>query len=324
MKTNKGLVCAFLLDGKGGATPMEWDEIKSWTPEQGCLWVHLDYTSKHSQQWLRKESGIDPSIVSALCALESRPRAIQEPNGLALFLRGVNLNPGSDPEDMVSVRIWTDQYRIISTRKRLVLSTQDIKKKLEENRGPKNQSDFLATLITLLVNRMSDVINRLDEAVDELEESILTAETHELRPLIADIRRQTISLRRYLAPQRDALTRLLIEKTPWINKNDLVHIRESSDRIMRYIEDLDSARDRAAVTQEELSSKLSDQLNQRMYILAVVAVIFLPLTFITGLLGINVGGIPGTGQPYAFTLITISLFVTGTLIAVFFKLKKWF
>lgn len=324
MKTNKGLVCAYLLDGKGGATAVGWDEIHSWEPEQGVLWVHLDYTSRYAQQWLRKKSGINPITISAMTAMESRPRTIQDSNGFALFLRAVNLNPGSDPEDMVSVRIWVNQHRIISTRKRPVLSVQDLRAKLEDNKGPKNPSEFVTQLLNVLVDRMSDVINRLDETVDDLEESILTAETRELRPLIADIRRQTISLRRYLAPQRDALTRLLMEKNKWIDDADLIHIRESSDRIMRYIEDLDSARDRAAVTHEELVSKLSDQLNQRMYVLSIVAVIFLPLTFVTGLLGINVGGIPGSKEPYAFTLITIGLLFIGILIAIFFRVKKWF
>ena len=67
-------------------------------------------------------------------------------------------------------------------------------------------------------------------------------------------------------------------------------MREVSDQLARYLEDLDEARDRAAVTQEELVNRLSEQMNNKMYILSIVAAIFLPLGFLTGLLGINVGG----------------------------------
>ena len=83
-------------------------------------------------------------------------------------------------------------------------------------------------------------------------------------------------------------------------------------------------RERVAVTQEELLSRLSDQMNTRMYVLSVVAAIFLPLGFLTGLLGVNVGGIPGVENPWAFYLFV--LFLVGIVVAqmLWFKRKKWF
>jgi zinc transporter len=69
---------------------------------------------------------------------------------------------------------------------------------------------------------------------------------------------------------------------------------------MRYIEELDTIRDKVSLIQEELSNKLSEQMNKKMYVLSIISVIFLPLTFLTGLLGINVGGIPGAQNENAF------------------------
>ena len=71
----------------------------------------------------------------------------------------------------------------------------------------------------------------------------------------------------------------------------------------RFIEDLDSARDRAAVTQEELQTRLSDQMNKTMYLLTVVATLLLPASLLTGLLGINVGGVPGVESNWAFAVV---------------------
>jgi zinc transporter len=90
---------------------------------------------------------------------------------------------------------------------------------------------------------------------------------------------------------------------------DRARLREITDRLTRYIEELDAARERAAVTQEELAGRMSDQMNRIMYILSIVTGIFLPLGLLTGLLGINVGGMPGVESEMAFTIVCIVLVV---------------
>jgi len=130
-------------------------------------------------------------------------------------------------------------------------------------------------------------------------------------------------MRRYLAPQRDALSRLLGEPIAWLEDIHRLRLRESADRIIRYIEDLDSARERAVVAQEELMGRLSEQMDNRMYVLSLVAAVFLPLGFLTGLLGINVGGIPGADYKNAFIVVSLILIAVVALQIWFFRAKKW-
>jgi len=156
-----------------------------------------------------------------------------------------------------------------------------------------------------------------------MEEEVITSESHALRTNLSEIRRKAIMLRRYLAPQREAMTKLQAENVPWLSDNDRMHLRETTDRLMRYTEDLDSVRDRAAVTQEELLNRLSEQMNMRMYVLSLVAAIFLPLGFLTGLLGINVGGIPGSENQFAFWIFILMLSIIVAFLIVIFKKKKW-
>jgi zinc transporter len=130
-------------------------------------------------------------------------------------------------------------------------------------------------------------------------------------------------LRRYLAPQRDATARLQSEEQPWIDTREKARLREVTDRVVRYIEDLDSVRDRAAVIQDELASRLSEQMNRTMYHLTVVASIMLPLGFLTGLLGINVGGIPGSETPWAFAAVCAILAAVVAVQVVLFRRLRW-
>jgi zinc transporter len=285
--------------------------------------MHLNYTFPDVQKWLYEKSGVDEVISAALTEEDSRPRCTPFQNGLLLGLRGVNLNPGADPEDMVGIRIWFEKDRIVSTRKRKVLSVSDVEAALEQAKGPESTGDFLVQITGRLMERMRQVIDDIEDAVADLEDQILTAESHHLRTQLSALRRQAISLRRYLSPQREALSRLLIEKLPWLDEIDRIRLREVSDRLVRYIEDLDEARDRAAVTQEELVNRLSEQMNTKMYILSVAAAIFLPLGFLTGLLGINVGGIPGADSKLGFTLFVLLLMGVVVFQIWLFKKKNW-
>ena len=168
------------------------------------------------------------------------------------------------------------------------------------------------------------MISELDDRIDELEEAVLSGAGRELQHNLLDLRQEMLKLRRYISPQREALSRLHTSKNAWLSDNDRLLIREANDKVMRYLEDLDSARDRAGVTQEALGNRLAEQMNSRMYVLSLVAGLFLPLGFLTGLLGINVGGIPLAEDPDGFFEIVIILIIVVAIQVAIFMRKKWF
>ena len=317
-----GLILASILDGRRGGRDARWADIDGWRPGTGTLWVHLDRTGVRSEAWLRRSSGLEAWICDALLAEETRPRVTEHKDGLLVILRGVNLNPAADPEDMVSVRAWVERDRVVTVRKRHLMAVEDIRQSLEGGSGPKTSLDLLVMLSDRLAERMGPIISALDEAVDQCEDDVITAESHALRSQLASLRRQAIALRRHIAPQRDALSRLQTVTVSWIDDPHRVRLREAYDRITRYVEDLDAARERATVTQEELAGRLAEQMNRTMYTLSIVATIFLPLSLFTGLLGINVGGIPGTDYPWAFAVVTVGLVVAGLIEVYYFRRRR--
>lgn len=319
-----GLINAFILDGKGGGRAIDWQGIRAWQADQGMLWVHLNFTVEGSQHWLLHESGLDPLVAQALIADETRPRSAPVSDGLMISLRGVNSNPGADPEDMVSIRLFCTAECVVSTRRRRLLTIRDLVQALEEGRGPRTTGELTAMLTNRLVDRMGGVINELDDRIDEAEEAILEGELRESRSQVIELRREIIKLRRYLSPQREALGRLQNEAVEWLGVQDRMLIREASDKITRYVEELDSSRDRAGVANEELTSRLGEQLNSRMYVLSLVAGLFLPLGFLTGLLGINVGGIPLAENPWGFLEVVLFLLFVAFLQIMLFWRKRWF
>lgn len=319
----EGLIHAILLDGSGGCRRLPWAEIEGWQPEQGCLWLHFNFEESATRSWLERSSGLNEIAVSALVSEETRPRTLNRGDNLLLALRGVNLSPGCEPEDMVSLRIWSDGTRIISTRRRKLVSTQDVIEELEAGSGPRNTAELLVAWIDRVVLRMNDTIEQLEDEVLALEELILGGETSGMRVQIAQLRKKTISLRRYLAPQREAMNRLANENLSWLDEINRLRLREINDRQMRYIEDVDEIRDRAALAQEELFTRVSEQMNERSYIFTVVATIFLPLGFFTGLMGINVGGMPGVENSVAFWVVVGLCLGLTVALGLLFRFKRW-
>lgn len=312
-----------VLDGSGGANFIESSAAVNWTKDQGVLWVHLDVTNDTSRQWLSDASGLDSATVSTLLADETRPRSHATADGLLVVLRGVNTNPGEDPEDMVSVRLWIEDDRIISTRRRRLLSVVDIRESLQAGVGPKTPGALLAAVAGRLADRIGDFVNSIEDGVGAAEEQLGTDGQATFRHVVSTLRRQIASVRRFLAPQRDALDRLYRQPGDWLSDFEIQKLREEADRITRYLEDLDLAREQTMVLREEFHAQLAEEQNSRMYVLSVVAAIFLPLTFVTGLLGMNVGGLPGLESPRGFIGSVAIMIAAAAVLLSFFRWKKW-
>ncbi|NNF17130.1 MAG: zinc transporter ZntB [Gammaproteobacteria bacterium] len=292
--------------------------------EPGCtLWQHLDLGMDSARPWLESSAGLDSIIVESLSAEETRPRSLTAKDGLVVVLRGVNMNPGDNPEDMVSIRLWIQQHRVISAHRRPMLPVTDIVGSFNNAEGPRSSGEFLTTLVQNIADRIGDFVNRIEEEMGEAEDQLEHIDPLELRTKLGTLRRQIASVRRFLAPQRDALDRLNHVETEILSSRDRQRLREESDRVSRYLEDLDLARERAVVLQEAFLSQMAQEQNTRMYVLSIVAAIFLPLTFVTGLLGMNVGGLPGLENAHGFLIATVVMLGATALVIAVFKWKKW-
>jgi zinc transporter len=290
---SKGLVYAHRITGDHPKTTLTWDDVNTWKPDQGVLWVHLDADNETALDWLKNQSGLSPLIQEALLEVGTRPRNAVSESGVLVIFRGVNCNPGADPEDMVAIRMFITDQRIITMRRNRVRAVQDVHETLADGSGPTTVGEFFVAVVDRITERIGDVVVDIEDRVAEVEDTIVSAETAELRPRLAELRRESISLRRYIAPQRDMLARLTHERIAWLTEADKTLLRETAERTARYVEDIDAARERALISQEELNNRLAERMNRAMYTLSIVAAIFLPLGLLTGSAGDQRGRHPG-------------------------------
>jgi len=325
MNDQNGIIHACTIDGDGKGKILEYDAVSTLIQDEKLAWVHLNGSNSSARSWLKKEiTYLDHIILDALLAEETRPRILSFDEGVMMILRGMNLNDNANPEDMISIRVWIDQSRIITIEKRPLKVTKDLQTRLMDGRGPKNSGDFITALISRLFERMEPVFSDLDDRTDDLEEQIIDDPAPKIRQDIANLRKQAIMFRRYIAPQKEVVSQLHNCEFSWLDQSNKRRLQENLDRIIRYIEDLDAIRERAQIIKDELASILADRMNKNMYVLSIVAGIFLPLGFVTGLLGINVGGMPGVDSPLAFWLVCAVCALCGGFVLGLFKHFKWF
>ena len=289
------------------------------------VWIHLDANDPSSRDIARiAAKDIDEASLEALFDREARPRTLQVGDNALIALRGVNLNENAEAEDMVGIRMWVTPKRLVSVRYRRLKTVMDIGARTRAGKGPRSTGDLVTAICERLLERMEPKLGELDDHTDAIEERVLDDPGPELRQEIVEIRKSAILFRRYIAPQKEAIAALRSTDFPWLAPKHRRELQESLDRVTRYVEDLDAVRERAQIVKDELANMLSDKLNRNLYVLSVVTAIFLPLGALTGLFGINIGGMPGVESPYAFPIFS------GTLLAIvfgqiaFFKFKGWF
>lgn len=311
-------ICAYDIAPDGKVTPL----ADLGLPQgPGYRWLHLDLDDPALPGWC--EANLPQIATRSLLARETRPRADLHDEGLVLSLRGVNLNSGADVADMVALRLWVTPSLLVTVRRRRIFAVDDLRRAIEAGDAPPSPSEFLIRLTDGLIDRIEEVSVALSAATDDYEEDIYDGGTSTM-PDLAAMRRKTIKLRRHVGPLTEALTQLPQMKTPIFPKTATSRLREIANRAVRSVEELAEVRERLTAMSDFIELAHASRQNRNGYTLSVIASIFLPLSLLTGLFGVNVAGMPGIASPMAFWILTAATVLIGVVLFLVLRLSRWF
>ncbi|KAA9001987.1 zinc transporter ZntB [Affinibrenneria salicis] len=312
-------VYAYQLDGNGGVRPIgENDVLNSMQP----CWLHLDYTHPASARWLSETTLLPDSVRDALAGDSVRPRVTRLGDGTMITLRSINFNEDERPDQLVAIRVFMTDKLLVSTRRRKIYAIDEVLNDLQEGNGPTDSGSWLVAITDALTDHTGEFIEDLHDRIIELEDALLEQQIPP-RGQLALIRKQLIVLRRYMTPQRDVFSRLASERLPWMGDDDRRRMQEISDRLGRGLDDLDASISRTTVLADEITTLMADAMNRRTYTMSLMAMLFLPTTFLTGLFGSNLGGIPGSNSPWGFATFCLLLALLVAGVAWWLKRSKW-
>lgn len=321
--TERACRIAVTLDGAGGWQSFAPSDGLLKTPEAaGPFWLHVAASHPSAKDFLRG-IGMPAHAAAALLAQEVRPRYEQSGDASLIILRGITNIPGPTPDDMASVRLYVTPQGIVSSGRRPSRVMGDIKTRLRDGEGPRSVAEMVTMLLAVINDALEPVLQEVEDTVETYEEQLLGDIDGIPRAELAELRKEISQYRRHLSPQRDVLNRLAHSDAGWLPHDARWQVQEASDRTTRFIEDLDSLRERSEIVADDVLNAQSMRLNKNLYLLSLMTVVFMPLTFLTGLLGMNVEGIPGAGHPDAFgviVLVSLGLMLAQVLL---FRLYRW-
>jgi len=299
-------------------TPVKIEQISEF---QSQCWYHCQRSDEHLATWF-ESVGIDKELIQALIAEDTRPRfqKVGE-DSFFMILRGVNLNKGAEPDDMLTLGILFHRGSLITIRRRQFKAILGLRDALEQGQGATSTAELFISIIEHINARISDVLHQTEDFIELVEDQIDTLEKEQQHELTM-MHRRLLKLSRFLKPQSAALSALEQSHMPLL-ANFHQRLLNQKDTALAISETITSYLDHIWILREHMQQALSEVMSRNSYWLSMVAGVFLPLGFLTGLFGINIAGMPGTDDPTAFIIFCTALALLGFVEYLLFRRLKF-
>ncbi len=290
-------------------------------------WVNV--TGIHQAEVLGQFGGcfnVHPLILEDILNSDHRPKI--EPYGEELFIILKMLSYDSQKNE-----VGSEQVSLI-LRPRAVLSFQEstddlfgsIRERIrnEQSRFRKMGADYLAyALLDLIVDHYFAVLEKIGDRIEAVEEKLVTSPSTDALQEIQKLKRNMIFLRKWLWPLREVLSVMQLEESSHIHPSTKIYLRDVYDHTIQVIETVEIFRDMLSSMVDIYLSSINNRLNAVMKVLTIIATIFMPLTFIAGVYGMNFKHMPELEWKYGYPLILIGMATIGIGMLIAFKKKKW-
>ena len=310
-----------VFDGKGGVTRVPDGEDPKDVPPKGFILVSGNSKSPEFKLWLKKEIG--DFTADLLTVPNTRSRCTVLDDTAVVIIRVAR--PGANPDDIGRqlLTLYIQKGRVIIASELNIPEFLGIAQWQHTHHAPMSSADLVARLGLRAADRLEPLVEKLGDRLDAVEESLMRESTKDVRSRLAELRRTLINFRRLVWPLRDVLNTLEIEDLSFFTTRDRVRLREAAARCARLGDELQALSERAVLVHEQILDARAEQMNKTMLVLTAVTVILLPLTVISGVLGMNVAGIPYAEEPWAFWGVLTVLGVLAVGLVVYMRVHKW-
>lgn len=294
---------AHLPPGEGVLLHRVINEVAVPSERSQFEWQHFCMRHEGIEQYLCHGLGIPMFVANAMIADETRSRAIVRENGIMVLLKAMHRHDGANPEMMVSLRLWIEPHRIISAREHDIDAVLTLRDEIAAGQGPASSTDFLIDMIGHVYDEFDPLIDAMEHELDALEGLVEREETEAICSRLSALERRAAIFIRHLSPQSAIFEIVGTSRCPLVSDEDHDHLNELDSRLKGMLESLRDMRDRANIIDERIQRIEEFRQTRANLAFAVAATLFLPATFITGLFGGNVGGVPWLEHPQGFTYL---------------------
>lgn len=299
------------------------------TPVNGYNVTWYDVRGVHDIALIEKigkKFSIHPLALEDIVDTQQRPKFEEYPDGLFITLRALQF-------DLENLELKTEQVSIYIGQNFLLSFQEDdddlfvlVRKRLENSSGRIRQrgSDYLAyALIDSIVDNYFVVLDKVEMAMEDIEEAILKDSNSEIKGQIHQLKLQTLMLRKSVSPLREAIGRFSKCDNHLMSSDTLVFTRDLYDHLIQIMDMIETFRDVVTGLNDLYISELSFKMNNVMKVLTVITTIFVPLSFLAGLYGMNFDNMPELHWPNGYFILLGVMFAIMVGLMVLFYRKKW-
>lgn len=295
--------------------------------KQSVTWINID--GLHNVESIGKlgsNFGIHPLILEDILNTGQRPKTEDFEDHLFMVLKMLKLNEKNSEIDVEQVSIILGNNFVISFQECEGDVFTNIRERIRKNKGRirKMEADYLAySLIDAVVDNYYFILENFGEKIEILEDNLINSPEPDTLEQIYKLKRTLIGLRKSVWPLRELILTLTREESKLITAKTGIYFRDVYDHTIQVIDTIESYRDMVAGMLDIYLSSVSNKMNEVMKVLTIFAAIFIPLTFIAGIYGMNFQFLPELAWKWAYPCWWILVIAIGGGMLVYFKKKKW-
>ncbi len=305
------------------------DELINYRHSNSVTWVNiqgLHDTSIIAQ--IGENLGLHPLTLEDIVDTGQRPKLEEFEDYLYITLKMINYNHESRKIDVEQTGLIIHQNYVICFQEKPGDIFDSIRKRLRDGHGRarKRGADYLAyMLLDVIIDYYYETLDEVWNRIEYLDEQVVRRpERIELRD-IQLLKKDLLQLRKFIYPVKDAVQSLENRVSSVFSEGTLVYLRDSSDHVQQVVESIDTYRETLSNIMDIYLSQLSIKMNEVMKVLTLIATIFIPLTFVAGIYGMNFENMPELSWEWGYPVGFYTLIgVIGLVMIVYMKSKRWF
>jgi magnesium transporter len=303
------------------------EEVFSFRNKQSVTWLNIDGVHQiEILEQIGKHFGLHPLVLEDIASTEQRPKMEDFDDYIFVILRMLRFDDKENETKTEQISLLLGPDFVISFQEKEGDVFDSIRERIRNNKGRirKMGADYLAyALIDAVVDNYFMILEKLGETIEEIEEKLVTNPTSETLHTLHDLKREMVFLRKSVWPLREVINRLERSESPLINKSTYVYLRDVYDHTIQVIDAVETFRDMLSGMLDIYLSSVSNRMNEVMKVLTIIATIFIPLTFIAGIYGMNFRYMPELEQAWSYPAILILMLIMAIVMLIYFRRKKW-
>jgi magnesium transporter len=291
-------------------------------------WINVD--GLHDTSVIEKLGncfGLHPLIQEDILNTEQRPKTEDYGSYIYIVLRMLTYDEKEKDIESEQVSLVLGKDFVLSFQEDIGDVWDPVRERVKNNKGRirKEGADYLAyTLMDAIVDNYFSIMEKLGEEIEDIEEVLITAPSKETLQAVHSLKREMIALRKSVWPLRDVIHYMQDTENPIISATTKIYLRDIYDHTIQVIDNIESARDIVSGMLDIYLTSVSNRLNEIVKVLTILSAIFIPLTFIAGIYGMNFDSMPELRQPWGYPAALLLMAVVALGMIIYFKLKKWF